>query len=98
MSFFCCLENLFIIFSFHIKNVFGELLNVPSPEQGASRRILSNLNLSFDMAEQRAIASFLETIVLVTPHFSKLETRIFIRSIFRSLAMIVPEFSIRAAI
>jgi len=44
----------------------------------------------FESFEERAIASFLVTIVFVTPHLSRLDERIEILSIFRSLAIIVP--------
>ncbi len=79
--------------------VFGEERRVPSPEQGASTRILSNFG-KFDFAswEQSAIASLRVMIVFVTPHFSILVERIFIRLMLRSFAMIVPWFCIMAAI
>jgi len=39
---FCSLERFSIVFMFHISSVLGVLLIVPSPEQGASNKILSN--------------------------------------------------------
>ncbi len=100
MNFFCCLDNLSITFWFHIRNVFGEERSVPSPEQGASTRILSNFGMEedFESFEQSEIASCLETIVFVTPARSRFAERIFILSIFKSLAIIVPWFCIIAAI
>ena len=98
MSFFCCLLKWSIIRSFHMSNVLGEERRVPSPEQGASRRILSNLNPVFSSFAQRAIASILVTMVLVAPQRSRFAARIFILSSFISLAMSVPLFCIAAAI
>jgi len=75
------------------------VLNVPSPEHGASKRILSNLmSVSFAILEQKAIASFLVIIVFVTPAFSKFAARIFSLFIFSSFAIIVPLLFISAAI
>ena len=98
-NFFCCLENFLITFGFHIRNVFGLERKVPSPEQGASTRILSNFGkLDLDSWEQKEIASFLVMIVFVTPHFPRFDERILILSIFKSFAIIVPWFCMYIAI
>lgn len=85
-------------FGFQVMKVFGELRRVPSPEQGASRRILSNLKFDFERFEQSAIASFRVTIVFETPQRSRFETRIEILSMLRSFAINEPQFCIFAAI
>ena len=79
--------------------VFGVDLIVPSPEQGTSKRILSNFGkFDFDKLLHKATASFRETIAFVTPVFSKFETKTLRRPRFSSFATIVPEPSIFAAI
>ncbi len=82
-----------------MRKVFGDERSVPSPEQGASTRILSNFeNVDFDRDAQSPIASFLVIIAFVTPHFSKFVERILILPMFKSLAIIVPWFSMYIAI
>src|SRR3989344_79932 len=86
------------MFSFHIINVFGEERSVPSPEQGASRRILSALIPFFARREHKATESFFVIIQFVAPHLSRFVTRIFILSGFISFAINVPLFFMDAAI
>jgi len=95
---FCCLERALRTAGFHISKVLGVERRVPSPEQGTSKRILSNLYPSFFKAVQKFIESLRETIVFVTPQRSRFEIRIFVLSDFRSFAIRVPLFCILAAI
>ena len=53
-----------------MRNVFGLERSVPSPEQGASSRMRSNLKFFRERFEQRAMASILVTTALVTPERS----------------------------
>ena len=79
--------------------VFGLERRVPSPEHGASTRILSNFGkVELESFEHKETASFLVMIVFVAPFFSRLDARIFILSSLKSFAIIVPWFCMYTAI
>src|SRR3989338_3397641 len=83
---------------FHINAVFGVLLNVPSQEQGASIRILSNSKPESLRRLHKAVPCFFVIMIFDAPQRSVFEARIFTLPSLISLAIIVPWFSIFAEI
>src|SRR3989344_6010944 len=98
MSFFCFLERLSMSFMLQSMAALGELLRVPSPEHGESRRILSKRRLDFSRSFlQNREPSSQEIIVLETPALSQLAARMRVRPGEESLAIINPLLFIIAA-
>src|SRR3989344_3532781 len=87
-----------MFFLFHIRRVFLLLIIVPSPEHGASRRILSALNSKDLIFLQNTSLGDFVIIAFMTPHLSRFEARIFILPRFISFAIKIPEFFIPEAI